>query len=178
MFLEISQASGLCNFIRKETQAQVFSCEFCKISKNTFFYRTPLVVASEPFILITWYKLSFSTWPQEPRRRNSKPYSTNFHESISQKYRSIYLPNLYKKKQGQDTTIKFIKTSVKFVCENNTDQIRYRLVSDEPNVTQHYRKSLSNWTTQQKNWILIFEKSEVKHIKENLNITLRCNSVH
>ena len=25
-----------CNFIKKETLAQVFSCEFCKISKNTF----------------------------------------------------------------------------------------------------------------------------------------------
>ena len=25
-----------CNFIKKETQAQVFSCEFCKISKYTF----------------------------------------------------------------------------------------------------------------------------------------------
>ena len=23
-------------------------CEFCKISKNTFFHRTPLVAASEP----------------------------------------------------------------------------------------------------------------------------------
>ena len=34
-----------CNFIKKETQAQVFSCEFCEISKNTFFYRTPLVAA-------------------------------------------------------------------------------------------------------------------------------------
>ena len=30
------------NFIKKETLAQVFSCEFCEISKNTFFYRTPL----------------------------------------------------------------------------------------------------------------------------------------
>ena len=29
-----------------ETLAQVFSCEFCKISKNTFFYRTLLVAAS------------------------------------------------------------------------------------------------------------------------------------
>ena len=27
--------------------AQVFSCEFCGISKNTFSYRTPLVAASE-----------------------------------------------------------------------------------------------------------------------------------
>ena len=26
-----------CNFIKKETLAQVFSCEFCKISKNIFF---------------------------------------------------------------------------------------------------------------------------------------------
>ena len=25
------------NFIKKETMAQVFSCEFCKIYKNTFF---------------------------------------------------------------------------------------------------------------------------------------------
>ena len=39
-------AGGACNFIKKETLAQVFSCEFCKISKNTFFYRTPPVAAS------------------------------------------------------------------------------------------------------------------------------------
>ena len=26
-----------CNFIQKETLAQVFSCEFCEIFKNTFF---------------------------------------------------------------------------------------------------------------------------------------------
>ena len=35
-----------CNFIKKGTLAQVFSGEFCKISKNTFFYRTPPVAAS------------------------------------------------------------------------------------------------------------------------------------
>ena len=32
--------------LKKESLAQVFSCEFFKISKNTFFHRTPLVVAS------------------------------------------------------------------------------------------------------------------------------------
>ena len=26
-----------CNFIKTETLVQVFSCEFCKISNNTFF---------------------------------------------------------------------------------------------------------------------------------------------
>ena len=35
-----------CNFIKKETLPQVFSYEFCEISKYTFFYRTPLVAAS------------------------------------------------------------------------------------------------------------------------------------
>ena len=53
VFLEISQnsqekhlcqrlffnkvAGQVCNFIKKESLAQVFSCEFCKISKNTFY---------------------------------------------------------------------------------------------------------------------------------------------
>ena len=60
VFLEISQSSQenacarvsfliklkTCNFIKKETLAQVFSCEFCEISKNTFFHKTPLVTAS------------------------------------------------------------------------------------------------------------------------------------
>ena len=31
-----SPFSGVCNFIKKEALAQVFPCEFCKISKNTF----------------------------------------------------------------------------------------------------------------------------------------------
>ena len=39
--------SQACNLIKKETLAQVFSCEFCEISKNAFLHRTPLVAASE-----------------------------------------------------------------------------------------------------------------------------------
>ena len=39
----------LCNFIKKETMAQLFSCEFCEISKYDFFYRTPPMNASEIF---------------------------------------------------------------------------------------------------------------------------------
>ena len=38
-----------CNFLKKEALAQVFSFEFCEISKNTFSYRTPPVAASELF---------------------------------------------------------------------------------------------------------------------------------
>ena len=33
-------------FIKKETLPWVFSCKFCKISKNTFSYKTPPVAAS------------------------------------------------------------------------------------------------------------------------------------
>ena len=36
-----------CNFIKKENLAQVFSREFCEISKNTFFHRIVLVAASD-----------------------------------------------------------------------------------------------------------------------------------
>ena len=36
-----------CNFIKKETLAQVFSCEFCEITKNTFSYKTALVATSD-----------------------------------------------------------------------------------------------------------------------------------
>ena len=51
VFKEISQNSqeNTCArvsfLIKLQTLAQVFSCEFCEISKNTFSYRTPLVAA-------------------------------------------------------------------------------------------------------------------------------------
>ena len=75
MFLEISQhpQENTCtrvsfsiklqaeayNFIKKETLAQVFSCEFCEISKNTFFTEhlwetaSVIVVLWKSFILLT-----------------------------------------------------------------------------------------------------------------------------
>ena len=44
--LFFNKVAGACNFIKKETLAQLFSCEFCDIFENAFFYRTTLVVAS------------------------------------------------------------------------------------------------------------------------------------
>ena len=38
---------GGCNNIKKETLALVFSCEFCKISKNTFFTEHLWMTASD-----------------------------------------------------------------------------------------------------------------------------------
>ena len=40
-----------CNLIKKETLAHVFSCELCEISNKIFFYRTPLVAASDVLVI-------------------------------------------------------------------------------------------------------------------------------
>ena len=76
MFLEISQnaleticarvsfliklRAEACDFIKKETLAQVFSCEFSEISKNTFFTEYLWATASVTYFdkvlnLTLWY---------------------------------------------------------------------------------------------------------------------------
>ena len=54
-----------CNFIKKETLAQVFSCEFCEISKNTS-YKIPPVIASENVIVLLsfFFLKEFAFWNQ------------------------------------------------------------------------------------------------------------------
>ena len=44
-----------CNFIKKQTLVQVFSCEFCEISRNNFLKRTSLVAALNIFFLFGFY---------------------------------------------------------------------------------------------------------------------------
>ena len=41
-----------CNSIKKEALAQVLSCEFCKIPKNIFSYRTSLVLSVTHYCLM------------------------------------------------------------------------------------------------------------------------------
>ena len=53
----------VAGFFKKETLIQVFSCEFCEIFKNNFFYRTPLVAASRKecfrfYVSVTWVQSS------------------------------------------------------------------------------------------------------------------------
>ena len=52
--LQISQENTCArvSFIKKETLGQVFSCEFCQTSKNTFSYRTPPLGASDIFFIL------------------------------------------------------------------------------------------------------------------------------
>ena len=46
------------NFIKKEALTKVFSCEYCEISKNIFFYGAPPVAASVTYdnTALTRYK--------------------------------------------------------------------------------------------------------------------------
>ena len=46
MFCKKGVLRNFTKFAGIETLAQVLSCEFCEMSKNTFFYRTHLVAAS------------------------------------------------------------------------------------------------------------------------------------
>ena len=45
--LQLKVVKVACNFIKKETLVLVFSREFCEISRSIFFYRIPLVAASD-----------------------------------------------------------------------------------------------------------------------------------
>ena len=45
VYVQFPSFDQACNFIKKETLAQVFSCKFCENFKNIFFYRTPPVAA-------------------------------------------------------------------------------------------------------------------------------------
>ena len=45
--------------LKKETLAQVFSCEFYKIFRNTF-YRTPLVAAFDLSHILWWLSLYYN----------------------------------------------------------------------------------------------------------------------
>ena len=51
-----------CNFIKKETLAQVFSCEFCKISENTFFTEHLRTTASISWIIAMKIMISKLLW--------------------------------------------------------------------------------------------------------------------
>ena len=68
-----------CNFIKKEALAQVFSCELCKISKNTFSYRTPLVAASDKWLnVLNKLTLSDRLQKQPPEVLCKKRFLRNF----------------------------------------------------------------------------------------------------
>ena len=51
----LNKVAGASNFIKKEALAQVLSCEFCEICKNTFYTEHHWVTASEHSVAISFY---------------------------------------------------------------------------------------------------------------------------
>ena len=51
--MEFKLCELACQLCKKEALAQVFSCEFCEISKKTFSCRTPPVAASVLMIILS-----------------------------------------------------------------------------------------------------------------------------
>ena len=63
--------ASVCNFIKKETLEQVFSCEFCEISKNTFLQNTS-------GLLLLWVSTDEHHsvhWGINPRSKTPHPLS-------------------------------------------------------------------------------------------------------
>ena len=65
-------AGQACNFIKKETLAQVFSCKFCEISKNNFFvehvWSTASIKGCLFWIIIICYENKYSLFRVNRRR--------------------------------------------------------------------------------------------------------------
>ena len=66
-----------CNFIKIETPAKVFSCEFCEISKNTFSNRTPRVAATERWKTVKPITMQRNFFTQVTGNRVSHHYALN-----------------------------------------------------------------------------------------------------
>ena len=60
--------------MKKETLVQVISCEFCEISMNTFFYRTPLVATFQFGLL---QERQFEMMNQKWNKINVKQFKSN-----------------------------------------------------------------------------------------------------
>ena len=46
VYIQFTSSDQTCNFIKKQTLLQVFSREFFKMFKGTYFHSTPLVAVS------------------------------------------------------------------------------------------------------------------------------------
>ena len=68
IFFLIKLQALVCNFIKKETVTQVFSCDVYEISKDAFSYRTPPVVAYK-FKRRCWCVDGGLTWGRGGRER-------------------------------------------------------------------------------------------------------------
>ena len=83
-FLTKLQASA-CNFIKQETLAQVFCCEFCEISRNVFFTDYLRATASVMWMLsnISFPFISWTTQPFQKKFFSLVMFKWHFHIKFS-----------------------------------------------------------------------------------------------
>ena len=90
--------SQACNFIKTETLAQVFSSEFCEISKNIFFYRTPPVAASVYIfvsLFISWKIFHQSNLPLQSGKNGVIFFISVRFDFISTKWKTFHRCHLF-----------------------------------------------------------------------------------
>ena len=76
-----------CNFIKKETLALVFSSEFCKISKNTFYTEHLQITAS---VISYWQESTFSITVTD-----LKSVAFLVHEIVSSSKKRVWFEKLW-----------------------------------------------------------------------------------
>ena len=118
MLLEFSENSQentcACNFIKKEILAQVFSCEFCEVSKNTFLHRTPLVAASVSSFQVIWLdQISPVTKGGCRTAATSKIPAVNYY------HKALHLGCCSSPRSAFGNNIKSNAIGVKYFCNNN-----------------------------------------------------------
>ena len=85
------------NFIKKKTLAQVFSCEFFEISKNTFWHRTPLVLN----IITIYYAVTELTLFTKPylewvkTGRNDSKFAIGMYHINTMKINKLFSVNVF-----------------------------------------------------------------------------------
>ena len=73
----------ICNFIKKKTLTQVFSCEFCEIFKNTFLAEHLRTTASPRTFQTFQIKKTFQTLYTQALRAQSDIYYGTFYETLN-----------------------------------------------------------------------------------------------
>ena len=71
-YLLTASFQSACNFIKKESLAQVFSCEFCEISKNTSGWLLLQLISlrcPQKFIIIQVFLCEYNFLKNHPQRR-------------------------------------------------------------------------------------------------------------
>ena len=106
---QISNIELFKNFIKRETIAQVFSCEFCEISKNTFFLTEHLRATASTYVKHS----SYCTWKCN-QRKNKSFANISLSNAVFKDVKELIFQSkwIHCFRQGCNIGLKFVKTPV------------------------------------------------------------------